>query len=189
MMVHAGPARVFEQEETALAAIFGGRDPAGRRGRDPLRGPQGRPGDARAAPADLGDHRHGSGQLGGPDHRRALFRRDAGRLHRPRDARGVPGRADRPGGGGGYDPHRHPRRAGRPGRARGCPGRARRHAGSLPSARAWKRARCWSATAAWWARRFVGRDSSSHRGGERRVADSAGAFNETGVLDIKEGDP
>ena len=44
MRVHTGPARVFESEETAVAAILGGGSQAGRRRRHPLRGP------ARAGP-------------------------------------------------------------------------------------------------------------------------------------------
>ena len=41
-MEHSGPARVFEREEDAFAAVMAKDDPAGRRGRDPQRGPEGR---------------------------------------------------------------------------------------------------------------------------------------------------
>ena len=66
----------------------GQADPAGRRGRDPLRGPGRRPGHAGDAPGDGRDHRRGARRLGRADHRRPLLRRDA-RVHgRPRRARG-----------------------------------------------------------------------------------------------------
>ena len=38
----AGPARIFESQDAAVEAILGDRIKAGRRGPDPLRGPQGR---------------------------------------------------------------------------------------------------------------------------------------------------
>jgi dihydroxy-acid dehydratase len=52
-----GPARVFDGEDGAMAAVMGGRDQPGRRDRHPLRGSQGRPGDAR----DAGHHRGAEG--------------------------------------------------------------------------------------------------------------------------------
>ncbi len=39
MQVHSGPARVFDSEDTAIAAIYAGRDPPRRRGGHPLRRP------------------------------------------------------------------------------------------------------------------------------------------------------
>ena len=48
--VHAeGPARVFENEEAAMAAVTAGEHRGGRRRRDPQRGPRRRPRDARDA--------------------------------------------------------------------------------------------------------------------------------------------
>ena len=53
-----GPARVFDGEDGAMAAILAGSIAARHRARDPLRGPQGRPGDAR----DAGHHRRAEGR-------------------------------------------------------------------------------------------------------------------------------
>ena len=67
----------------------GGRDQAGRRRRDPLRGPARRPGHARDAPRHRGDRRRGPRRRGRAGHRRPLLRRDA-RVHgRPRRPRGL----------------------------------------------------------------------------------------------------
>ena len=46
---HRGPARVFDSEEDCFAAVKARAIAAGRRRRHPLRGPRGRPGDARDA--------------------------------------------------------------------------------------------------------------------------------------------
>ena len=56
----------------------GEADQGRRRDRDPLRGPEGRPGHAGDAGADLGADRPGAGRIGRPAHRRALLRRHLG---------------------------------------------------------------------------------------------------------------
>ena len=83
-----------------------------------LRRPQGRPGHARDAHADLGHHGRRPGQGRGADHRRPLLRRLA-RLHRrPRHARGPGRRADRAGAKRRPD---HDRRRHEPARRRSSP--------------------------------------------------------------------
>ena len=91
----SGPARIYESQEEAMAGILGGRGPAGRCGGDPLRRAERRAGDAGNAQPDQRHHGHGAGRAGGPDHRRALLRRDARRLHRARLPRSGRRRADR----------------------------------------------------------------------------------------------
>ena len=89
---HRGPARVFEREEDAMAAVTGSH-PGRRRRRDPLRGPERRPGDARDARRDGGDRGRGARRERRPAHRRALLRRDPrphGRARRPGGRRGGP---------------------------------------------------------------------------------------------------
>ena len=60
MMVHSGPARVFDCEEDAIAAILGGRS-TGRCGGDPLRRTKRRSGYAGDAESYLSHRRHGLG--------------------------------------------------------------------------------------------------------------------------------
>ena len=79
-MEHRGPARVFDSEEDVLRGGEGGRDRARRRGRDPLRGPGRRTGNARDAARHGRDRRRGARGVGRPRHRRPLLRRDP-RLH------------------------------------------------------------------------------------------------------------
>ena len=55
--LHTGPARVFEGEEDAMAAVTRGAIERRRRRRDPQRGPGRRPGHARDARRHRGDHR------------------------------------------------------------------------------------------------------------------------------------
>ena len=90
-----GTARVFDGERAAMDALEDGHDHARRRRRDPLRGPQGRPGHAR----DARDHRRDQGRRarqGRPaDHRRPLLRRYDGPLRRPHRPRGRRRRPDR----------------------------------------------------------------------------------------------
>ena len=74
----------------------GADDRARRRRRDPLRGPRRRPGHARDAARHRLARRRGPGRRSRADHRRALLRRDARADGRPRRARGVPRRPDRP---------------------------------------------------------------------------------------------
>ena len=91
---HVGPARVFDGEEAAMAAVTR-RGRAGRRGRDPQRGPGRRPRHARDARRHRGDLGRGAGGERRAHHRRPLLRRHA-RLHgRPRRARGGARRPDR----------------------------------------------------------------------------------------------
>ena len=94
--LHVGPARVFESEEEAFAAVKAAPDPRGRRGRDPLRGSRGRPGDARDAARDRRDRGRGDRRRGRPDHRRALLRGDPRVDGGPRRARGLPRAARSP---------------------------------------------------------------------------------------------
>ena len=55
-----GPARVFDGEERATAAILDGKRAPGRRRRDPLRGAEGRSGHARDAEPDRRHQRAGA---------------------------------------------------------------------------------------------------------------------------------
>ncbi len=73
----------------------GPEDRAGRRRRDPQRGPGRRPGDARDAPGHRGDRRRGAGRERRDGHRRPLLRRHPRPDDRPRRPRGGQGRADR----------------------------------------------------------------------------------------------
>ena len=92
---HSGPARVFESEEEAFAAVEAQRIQAERRRRDPQRGPVGRPRDARDARRDRRARGRGPRRLGRAAHRRPLLRRHP-RLHgRPRRPRGAARRPDR----------------------------------------------------------------------------------------------
>ena len=96
----AGPRASSTREQAAFEAVKAKAIEAGRRRRDPLRGPGRRARDARDAPGHGRDHRRGPRRLGRADHRRPLLRRDA-RVHgRPRRPGGVPRRPDRraPGG-------------------------------------------------------------------------------------------
>ena len=98
-----------------------GTDQAGGRGGDPLRGAEGRPGDAGDARAHVGDHRRRARRLGGADHRRALLRRHLRAGRRPRRAGSRGRRADRAGARGRFDHHR---RGPAPARDRGSRPRA-----------------------------------------------------------------
>ena len=93
--MHRGPARVFDSEEDCFAAVKARAIAAGRRRRDPLRGPRRRPGHARDAARHRRARRRGARRRGRADHRRPLLRRDARPDGRPRRARGVPRRPDR----------------------------------------------------------------------------------------------
>jgi len=88
----SGPARVFDTEEDAFAAV----ETRGYREGEvlviPLRGSARRAGHARDAGHHRGALRPGHGWQGGADHRRALLRRDARLLRRPRGAGGGGGR-------------------------------------------------------------------------------------------------
>ena len=123
MMLHTGPARVFNSEEEAIEAIYAGKIVPGDVVVIRYEGPKGGPGYAGDAQPHLRHLRHGAGRVGGPHHRRPLLRRHPRGLHRPRLPRGRPGRPHRPGGGGGHHFHRHPRLQNRAPGGRGHPGR------------------------------------------------------------------
>ena len=90
-----GPARVFEGEERATAAILAGKVRAGDvvviRGE----GPVGGPGHARNAQSHRRHHGPGPGRQGRPDHRRALFGRQPWVCCRTPLTRSRAGRPDR----------------------------------------------------------------------------------------------
>ena len=105
-------------------------DPARHGDRDPLRGPEGRPGHAR----DARDHRRAQGCRPRvrlcADHRRSLLRRHLGILHRPRRARSRRRRPDRVRPRRRHDPHRRADQVARPARRRRRTRRTARTAGS-----------------------------------------------------------
>ena len=86
MLVHCGPARVFEQEEPALAAIFAGEIQPGDVVVIRYEGPKGGPGMREQLMPTSAIIGMGLGEVRGAGHRRALLGRHAGRLHRPRHA-------------------------------------------------------------------------------------------------------
>ena len=144
---HQGPARVFENEEAAMAAVTAGADPGRRRRRHPQRGPRRRPGHARDAGGHRGARGGGARRRRRAHHRRALLRRHP-RLHgRPRRARGGPRRPDhrRPG-----RRHGHHRRRRRAGSTSTCP-TTRSPAASRPtsSRRRARRTACSASTRSW----------------------------------------
>ena len=91
----SGPARVFECEEDAFAAVERRDYKEGEVLVIRYEGPQGRPRHARDAVDHLGALRPGHGRQGGADHRRPLLRRHARLLHRPCRPGGGGRRADR----------------------------------------------------------------------------------------------
>ena len=95
--VMTGPARVFDDEPSAMAAIMGTQDRSRRRDGAALPRPEGRARHARDARADERTHRPGPGRVRRPGHRRALFRRHLGNGRRSRRARGLRRRNDCPG--------------------------------------------------------------------------------------------
>ena len=119
MLVFEGPAVIFESQDEACDGDPRGEGEGGRLRRHPVRGAEGRPGDAGDAGSDLLHHGGGARRQGGDGHRRALLRRDARCGHRSRLPRGGRGRADRPGAPGGPDPAGHPGAEARPARSRG----------------------------------------------------------------------
>ena len=129
-----GPARVFDSEDDAMAAILDDRIQAG----DVLviryEGPQGRAGHARNAGADLGNHRQGFGRVGGLHHRWPLLRRHLGHGGRPRGARGRRGRAHCVAARGRHGHHRRPQPEDRGGAERCRAGRAAHGLGAAGAA-------------------------------------------------------
>ena len=83
MWQHSGPARVFDSEEEACRAIFGGAINPGDVVVIRYEGPAGGPGMREMLTPHLRHLRHGTRELGGPHHRRALLRRLQGPVHRP----------------------------------------------------------------------------------------------------------
>ena len=142
-----GTARVFDGEDQAMEAILAGDDPAQHRGGHPLRGTQGRPGDAGDAGRHRGHEGRGPGRGLCPGHRRPVLRRDPRVLHRPRGARGGRRRAHRP------RRRRRPHRGGR-GQPHHRPGgrRTRNWTGGGPSSSTPRPATppgCWPSSPAW----------------------------------------
>ena len=84
MLKHTGPARVFDCEEDALAAINGGKIVDGDVVVIRYEGPKGGPGDAGNAESHLGHCRPRPGQHCSPHHGRPLLRRYPRRCYRPR---------------------------------------------------------------------------------------------------------
>ena len=93
--VITGPARVFEDEQSAMDAILADKIKAGDVVVLRYLGPKGGPGMPRDAGADFRDHRQGTRRIGRPDHRRPFLRRHVGHGGRPRRAGSVRRRHDR----------------------------------------------------------------------------------------------
>lgn len=93
--VITGPARVFDDEQSAMDAILGDKIRAGDVLVLALSRPARRPRHARNARADVGDHRQGARRIGRLHHRWPLLRRYVGDGRRPRRARGLRRRHDR----------------------------------------------------------------------------------------------
>ena len=74
MMVHEGPARVFDCEEDAIAAIKGGKIVAGDVVVIRYEGPKGGPGYERDVKSDFCNRRNGTWFFRSTDHRRTFFR-------------------------------------------------------------------------------------------------------------------
>ena len=103
MLVHEGPARVFNSEDEAIAAIYAGQIKPGDVVVIRYEGPKGGPGMREMlSPTSAIAH-----------HRRPLLRRNPRRGHRPCFTRGRERRHDRPHRGGGRHRHRHPERQAR----------------------------------------------------------------------------
>ena len=93
--VITGPARVFDDEQSAMAAIMARKIVAGDVMVLRYLGPKGAPGHAGDAGADERADRPGPRRIGRPRHRRALLGRHLGHGRRPRRARGLRRRHDR----------------------------------------------------------------------------------------------
>ena len=90
-----GPARVFEDEQSALDGDHGARHPGRRRDGAALPRPPGRPWHARDARADERARGPGARRERRPRHRRPILRRHVGHGRRPRRPRGVRGGSHR----------------------------------------------------------------------------------------------
>ena len=123
MMRHTGPARVFDSEEEAIAAIYAGKIVAGDVVVIRYEGPKGGPGMREMLNPTSAICGMGLGEAVALITDGRFSGATRGRLHRPRLPRGRPGRPHRPGGGGGHHFHRHPRLQNRAPGGRGHPGR------------------------------------------------------------------
>ena len=94
---HTGPGPRLRVRGGLLRRGQGRADQAGRRRRDPQRGPLRRPRHARDAPGHRGARRRGPRRRGRAAHRRPLLRRHPRPDGRPRRPRGGQGRPDRRG--------------------------------------------------------------------------------------------
>ena len=182
-----GTARVFDGERAAMDALEDGHDRRRRRGGDPLRGAEGRAGDAR----DAGDHGRDQGRRarqGRPaGHRRALLRWYDGPVRRPHRARGGRRWTDRVRARRRPD---HPRR-----RRTDCSRSSRATTGSRAATagsrcRRSTRAACWPSTARWSSRLRTARSAGSRRrGSEASVAtvwdESAGLIAFVATTDLE----
>ena len=128
-----GPARVFESEEDAMAAVTRRQDPAGRHRGDSLRRAARRTGNARDAGRDERDRRRGAFRKRRAADRRPVQRRHARILRRPRRAGSRGGRADRRGPGRRHHLHRHREPHDQSGSTAGCGARSGSRNGKRPS--------------------------------------------------------
>ena len=107
---HSGPARVFNSEETAIAAIYAGQIVPGDVVVIRYEGPKGGPGMREMLNPTSALAGMKLDKTRGPHHRRPLLRRQPRRCHRPRQPRSCFRRPHRPRGGRRHHPHRHPQR-------------------------------------------------------------------------------
>ena len=110
MYTHSGLAVIFEGEDGRLQRHRLRQGQAGRRRRDPLRGPKGRPRHAGDAGPHHGAQGSGTGRPLCPGDRWPVFRRYRRCLDRPRQPRGSRGRSDRAAARRRHHRHRHHRR-------------------------------------------------------------------------------
>ena len=133
--MHEGPARVFDCEEDAMAAIYAGKIEAGDVVVIRYEGPKGGPGMREMLNPTSAIAGMGLDKDRGPDHRRPFLRRHPRRVHRPRVPGGRCRRPHRPGAGGRHHCHRYsqPFDLCESERRRSSP--AARQTGSVPSRR------------------------------------------------------
>ena len=108
MMLHTGPARVFNSEEEAITAIYAGKIVPGDVVVIRYEAPRAARVCGRCSTPPLPLRAWGWIRTW-PDHRRAVLRRHPGRVHRTRLPGGGLRRDHRPGGGGRPHRHRHSR--------------------------------------------------------------------------------
>ena len=107
MLVHQGPARVFDSEDEAQEAIFGGKIKPGDVVVIRYEGPAGGPGMREMLSPTSAIAGMGLDKSGGPRHGRPLLRRHTRRGHRPHLAGGPERRQHRLCHGGRYDLHQY----------------------------------------------------------------------------------